>query len=80
MPEVDQLQLDLACAVARMEQASREAGTPLGDLLLMRLATCDAPRLRKHLNSEGRAMLDGETERGAEGWRTALQRAVRELS
>lgn len=61
MGEIEQIQLDIACAVARMEQAHAEAGTPLGDLLLMRLATCDAPRLRNHLTPEALALLERET-------------------
>ena len=43
--------LDIACAVLRIEQAARE-GEVMRELLLDRLVTCDAPRLRKHISPE----------------------------
>lgn len=51
-PGPDELQLDIGAAVLRMEQAWQEVGTPFGEHLLMRLATCDAPRLRRYLTPE----------------------------
>lgn len=52
---MDPLQVDIACAVARIEQAA--AAMADGDegfaaFLLDRLATCDAPRLRSYLRRE----------------------------
>lgn len=53
------LQLDLAAAILRIEQAYAERGTPLGDILLERLQS-DARRLRTHLDPEWRARLEDE--------------------
>lgn len=44
------LQLDLACAILRIEQAVREPEK--AEFLLHRLSTCDAPRLRQYLTTE----------------------------
>ena len=55
------LQLDLACAVARLEQAEREPG--MREFLLYRLITCDLPRLRAHLDDEAQLMLARLTEK-----------------
>jgi len=47
------LQLDLATTVARIERAlALPEGDWLRDHLLDRLLTCDAPRLRRHLEPE----------------------------
>lgn len=57
------IQLDIATAVARIEQA---LALPEGDALrwhlLDRLLTCDAPRLRRHLSPEWVKCLNGEPE------------------
>lgn len=44
------LQLDLATAILRIEQA--HADPDMAEHLLFRLATCDAPRLRRYLDAE----------------------------
>lgn len=45
--------MDIACAVARIEQiATMDYDDPLREQLLDRLVTCDAPRLRGHLTTE----------------------------
>ena len=44
------LQLDIATAVVRIEQAYAEP--EMREFLLHRLITCDAPRLRSHLDAE----------------------------
>lgn len=50
MPPGHHLLYDVACAVLRMEQASTMVDSDaLRDLLIDRLATCDAPRLRRYL-------------------------------
>jgi hypothetical protein len=47
------VQLDIASTIARIEQLAAEpADSPLRELLIMRLATCDAPRLRRLLTPE----------------------------
>lgn len=43
------LALDLLTAIARIEQIGREGPDTCGGLILDRLVTCDAPRLRRHL-------------------------------
>lgn len=53
----DDLQLDIASAIARIEQAYAERGTPLGEFLLERLQA-DARRLRGHLTPEWRSRLE----------------------
>lgn len=58
MDEIEQVQIDMATAVVRMEQAWAERDTALGAVLLMRLATCDAPRLRRHLTPEAAALIE----------------------
>lgn len=80
MADIDPVQLDIACTVARIEQAWAERGTALGDLLLMRLVTCDAQRLRGHLTPEGRALLASEAAIGVEAWRTVLTQAIETLA
>jgi len=51
------LQLDLACTILRIEQAHAASNEVLAAHLLERLATCDAPRLRGHLDNRGRGYL-----------------------
>lgn len=59
----DSLQLDIATAVARIEQAlALPEDDALRCHLLDRLLTCDAPRLRRHLSPEWVKRLDGELE------------------
>lgn len=48
--KISGLQLDLAGAVLRIEQA--HADPVLRDFLLERLVTCDVPRLRRYLTAE----------------------------
>lgn len=56
-PEGD-LQLDLVAAIARIEQIhDLPEDSPLRELLIERLGTCDAPRLRRHLSDESRREL-----------------------
>lgn len=45
-----QLEIDIATAVMRIEQAGREPEN--ADWLIDRLVTCDAPRLRRYLSDE----------------------------
>lgn len=46
----DQLQLDLATVILRIDQVhSLPIGDPLRELLIDRLGTCDSPRLRRYL-------------------------------
>jgi hypothetical protein len=47
---MDDLQLDLACVVLRIEQAQEDPD--MRDYLVDRMATNDAPRLRKYLTEE----------------------------
>lgn len=56
----DQLQIDIACAVLRIEQAYAERGNALGELLLERLQG-DARRLRGHLAPTWLAAVAAET-------------------
>jgi hypothetical protein len=52
------LQLDVSGVVLRIEQiAGLSADSPLRELLIMRLANSDAPRLRRHLTPETLAMM-----------------------
>lgn len=51
------MQLDLACAIARMEQAARTQNVPLQDMLVLRMLG-DAQRLRGYLNNYGRNLLE----------------------
>lgn len=53
-----QLQLDLATAVARLQQLRDEHGEDMQAFLMHRLTTSDLPRLRGHLDAELRAMID----------------------
>lgn len=53
-----QLQLDLATAVARLQQLRDEHGEEMQAFLVHRLTTSDLPRLRAHLNAQLRAMID----------------------
>lgn len=60
------LQLDLATAIARIEQiGGLPADSALRELLILRLATCDAPRLSRHLTEQTKAML--ASVQGAQG-------------
>lgn len=52
----EEFQLDLTCAIARIEQAGRDP--EMMEFLVHRLATCDAPRLRRYLTAEWVARLD----------------------
>ena len=47
--DVSELELDLLCALARLEQIRREGVDTCGGLILDRLLECDVPRLRRHL-------------------------------
>ena len=53
-----QLQLDLATAVARLQQLGDEHDEEMQAFLVHRLTTSDLPRLRGHLDAELRAMID----------------------
>jgi len=60
------LQLDLVCAIARIEQMAETDGA-MQALLIDRLNTCDAPRLRSHLTAETlawEAQIRDEPQRG----------------
>jgi hypothetical protein len=52
------LQLDLAGVILRIEQAWDEGDSTLGGLLMMRLHTCDAPRLRRYLEPNVGELVD----------------------
>ncbi len=65
MSLANDLQLALVTAIARIEQIhGLPEDDPLRCLLIKRLATCDAPRLRRHLVQPHR---DGNTVE----WRTS---------
>lgn len=52
---MDPLQVDIACTVARIEQAASamaDGDEGFAAFLLHRLATCDAPRLRSYLRPD----------------------------
>lgn len=51
---VSALDIDLLTAVARIEQIDREGPDTCGGMILHRLITCDAPRLRRHLSDAAR--------------------------
>ena len=57
---LEQLQLDLAGAVARLRQVRDEFGGDFGaaGVIGMRVLTCDLPRLEKHLTDEARAFIE----------------------
>ena len=58
MSDLPLIQLDLATAIARIEQiATLPEGDSLREFLLDRLIRCDAPRLREHLTVEATAAL-----------------------
>lgn len=50
-PGVTGLDVDLLCAIARLEQIGREGADSCGGIILDRLVTCDAPRLRRHVSA-----------------------------
>lgn len=52
------IELDIASAVARIEQIAREGPDSCCGIILDRLITCDAPRLRRYLSIETLAILD----------------------
>lgn len=49
---VSELELDLMSTIARIEQLGREGPGSCGGLILHRLITCDARRLRGYLSEE----------------------------
>lgn len=44
------LDVDLLVAVTRLEQIAKEGPDTYSGLILERLITCDAPRLRRHIS------------------------------
>lgn len=57
-PGVSKLDIDLLCAVARIEQIAREGADSCGGIILDRLINCDAPRLRDHASEAARAWVE----------------------
>jgi hypothetical protein len=74
MERLDPFQLDLLCAIVRLEQIEQELGENvpdgIGGHLLERVFTCDVPRLRSYLSDEALAFeaeLEEEDERQRQG-------------
>jgi hypothetical protein len=56
LPEgVSELDLDLLTAIARIQQIEREGVDTCGGIILDRIFTCDAPRLRRHVSASALA-------------------------
>lgn len=52
---ISDLDIDLLTAIVRIEQIEREGVETCGGVIVDRLISCDAPRLRRHVS---RAALD----------------------
>jgi hypothetical protein len=51
-------ELDVAAAILLIEQAGRDPDPDMRALMMVRLHTCDVPRLREHLSAPAQALID----------------------